>query len=146
MLNVLKNADASLTSNSTETQIYTSQPTLVTRERENVSAALVYDRLEYCGASDCQDETVIQENIDQYVPSSIALYVVGGCFLLVMCIGMAIHVFLMPDMLPSSYNFKEDEKNNEDTETEKNSIKQVSNKSKSTSSPQQNGADFARQN
>ena len=89
--------------------------------------------MDYCGANDCQDLDIIDEAIDNYVPTNqVAIYALTAFFVFLMLLGMFSHVILFPDMPFSDFNQKQHSKksilNYDENETSlKNiSIKKVS--------------------
>jgi len=52
------------------------------------SQSVVTLSLRYCGADDCQDANVTQDNIEQYVPTNkTPIYIIVGSFLAIMITG-----------------------------------------------------------
>jgi len=84
---------------------------------ENETVVLSTSKYQYCGVNDCQNAEIIEESIDQYVPTNqITLYVLTGCLLLMMAMGLVCHVFLVPEMLFSEFNQIDDERKKDDVE------------------------------
>ena len=73
---------------------------------ENATTSLLpVDIYQYCGANDCQDAEIVEESIDQYVPTNkVALYVLTGCLVLLMIFGLIAHIVLLPEILFSDFN------------------------------------------
>ena len=55
------------------------------------------DRLQFCGAHDCQNATIIETNISQYKPlNPLSLYVLIGSAVFLELTGTLVHVFFVP--------------------------------------------------
>ena len=86
---------------------------------------------QYCGANDCQNVEIVSESIDSYVPTNpMTMYVLTGCLLLLMALGMISHLILIPEMSFSFFNETEDKGDADklasfDDKANKNSIKKV---------------------
>ena len=112
VLNILKSDEASnaetfpitdnnFSSNASKTILYTT----TTFHINNVSILQEANPYQYCGANDCQDQEIIEESIDQYVPQNpFAVYIIIGSFLLMVVLGMICHIKMVPEMPLSSYN------------------------------------------
>ena len=85
------------------------------------------DIYQYCGANDCQDAEIVEESIDQYVPmNEVVLYVLTGCFVLLMIFGLIAHIVLLPEILFSDFNESlESETKMVEEEHTKRSLKKV---------------------
>jgi len=92
---------------------------------ENITATFQSSIYQYCGANDCQNAEIVEESIDQYVPTNqITLYVLTGSFLVIMMIGLICHIIFLPEMLFSEFNQTEGCER-KDEETEEKSLKKV---------------------
>ena len=80
---------------------------------------------QYCGANDCQIAEIVDDSLDHYVPTNqITLYVLTGCFLLMMAFGMVCHIVLLPEMSFSEFNQTDNSEEKVD-KIEKRTFKQV---------------------
>ena len=71
----------------------------------NGTSSSIEDEFMFCGASDCQNEEVVSDSIDNYVPPNpITKYVLTGSLLALMLIGMIAHLLLVPNMPFSFFN------------------------------------------
>ena len=64
--------------------------------------------LSNCGLNDCQDPNITSNTIEQYVPQNpIVIYVLIGCFVLLMLSGIFLHVCIMAEIPLDILNNKE---------------------------------------
>ena len=117
-------------SNFSTTDWYTTQnlstttaPTVIV---ENITTSFVANQYQYCGANDCQIAEIIDESLDQYVPTNqITLYVLTGCFLLMMVLGLVCHIVLLPKISFSEWNQTDDSELKE-SDNERKTLRKVS--------------------
>ena len=94
------------------------------QDNEETKLFVAKENFQYCGAQDCQNAEIVNESLDQYVPTNkITLYVLTGCFVLAMILGLVIHAVFVPEMQLTDFNQisesekKENEKHNSDKKT-----------------------------
>lgn len=136
VLNILNPTETSTNKDSTHHDEYINTSdqniftTLLTTETSEVNSSKQANPFQYCGSKDCQDQEIIKESIDQYIPTNpIAFYVIISCFILMVILGIICHIKLVPEMSLSSYNQSEDKEkndvNDDKNESKKKSIKEV---------------------
>lgn len=56
------------------------------------------DALMHCGANDCQDPELVDENINKYVPNQAATFILLGSMILLCCIAVTLHICFLPSV------------------------------------------------
>ena len=135
MLNLLNQSPSNLTQevlSPTPTTENTTSVFELTSDHTQVTNWPAFNHADYCGANDCQDVSIIDESIDNYVPTNkVALYILSGVFVLFMLLGIMSHVILLPDMPFSDFNKRKSssrstsKKDEVDSSLEKKSLKMV---------------------
>lgn len=74
-----------------------------------VNESAIVDEYRYCGANDCQDPDIVNENLDQYQPIPAALYSLMGILSIMALIAILMHALLIPegDLVPREKDGKE---------------------------------------
>ena len=68
-------------------------------DSNGTSSSSIEDEFMFCGANDCQNEEVVSDSIDNYVPPNpITKYVLTGSLLALVLVGMIAHLLLIPNM------------------------------------------------